>query len=140
MNHDVLTRAYLRHYAFLMRRYPHQQPTTIYHFAVLAVAALLSLALLALTAIGFWLASHILQTPVVPWNAPKWLILALSAMLVFLPGYFVDKKMEPFRFVGEDLIALYSTQGQRLRWWLTVLSILPLAAVVAACFAVLRIN
>jgi len=50
----------------------------------------------------------------------------------------VDKKMSPLRLVAEDVITFYSTPRQRFRWWLAVLSILPLAGIVAACFAALR--
>jgi len=73
MNHDLLSRIYLRHYAFLMRRYRGHPPSTIFHYATFGVSALLSTWLLATVAVGFWLASRVLGRPVAPWDAPDWL-------------------------------------------------------------------
>jgi len=138
MHHDLLTRLYLRQYAFLTRRYPRQPASAIYHYATLGVSALMSLAGLAILAFGFWVVSRVLHRPIVPWAAPDWLIVVGSLGLAFLPGIFIDKKMSPLRLVGQDLVTFYSAPGERLRWWLAVLSILPLTGVVAACFVALR--
>lgn len=138
MNHDLLTRLYLRQYAFLKRRYPRQPASAIYHFATLGVSALVSLAALAILALGSWVVSRLLNRPIVPWAAPDWLIVVGSVGLAFLPGVFIDKKMSPFRLVDQDVVTFYSAPGERLRWWVSVLSILPLAGVVAACFVALR--
>lgn len=138
MNHDLLTRLYLRQYAFLTRRYPRQPSSVIFHFATLGVSGLLSLAVLAAVALGFWVASYVLNRPITPWAAPDWLVGLGCLGVAFLPGMIVDKKMSPLRLVAEDVITFYSTPRQRFRWWLAVLSILPLAGIVAACFAALR--
>lgn len=138
MNHDLLTRLYLRQYAFLSRRYPRQPPSAIFHFATLAVSGLVSLAVLAISALGFWIVSRVLNRPIVPWDAPDWLIVVGSLGLAFLPGIFIDKKMSPLRLVDQDIVTFYSAPRERLRWWFTVLSILPLTGIVAACFVALR--
>jgi hypothetical protein len=138
MKHDLLTRLYLRQYAFLTRTRAHQTASARYHFATLAVSALVSLAGLAMLAFGFWFASRVLNKLIVPWAAPDWLILVVSSALVLLPGFYIDKKMSPLTFVDENVIAFYSAPSQRFRWWLGVLSILPLGGVVAACFGALR--
>jgi hypothetical protein len=140
MNHDLLTRLYLRQYAFLTRTHARQTASARFHFATLAVSGLVSLAGLAMLAFGFWIASRALNKPIVPWAAPDWLILVGSSALVLLPGIFIDKKMSRLRYVDEGVIAFYSTPGERLRWWLGVLSIFPLGGVVAACFGALRIG
>lgn len=140
MNHDLLTRLYLRQYAFLTRRYPRLPPSAIFHFATVGVSALLSLVILAAVALGFWIASRVLNKPVVPWAAPDWLIVVSCLGVAFLPGMFIDKKMSALRIVDQDLVAFYSTPRERLRWLLAVLSILPLTGVVVACFAALRLS
>jgi hypothetical protein len=138
MNHDLLTRLYLRQYAFLKRRYPGQSPSAIFHFATIGVSALVSLAGLALLAMGFWGISYMLGRIIVPWSAPRWLIAAGSLALAFLPGMIIDKKMSAYQTVRLDLITFYSTPRERLRWWLAVLSIVPLVGIVAVCFVSLR--
>lgn len=138
MNHDLLTRLYLRQYAFLTRRYPRQPASAIYHFATLGVSALVSLAGLATLALGFWVISRALNRPIVPWAAPDWLVVVGSLGLAFLPGVFIDKKMSSLRLVDKDLVTFYSEPQERLRWWLAVLSIIPLTGVVAVCFVALR--
>jgi hypothetical protein len=135
INHDFLTRVYLRHYAFLRRIYPHQPPTAVFHFATLGVSVLLSAALLAL---GFRLTSRLLHRPVAPWEAHDGVVIALSLGLVFLPGWFVDRRMQHLRVVDEELIMFFGARDQRLRWWLAVLLFIPLGRIVAACFAALR--
>jgi hypothetical protein len=138
IEHDFLTRLYLRQYAFLTRRYPRQPQSTIYHLATLGVSGLVSLAGLAVLAFGFWFVSRVLGRPITPWAAPNWLIAAGSLGLTLLPGLFIDKKMSPLRFVEQGLIAMYSEPRERRRWWMAVLSIVPLAGIVAACFTALR--
>ena len=138
IEHDLLTRLYLRQYAFLTRRYPRQSQSTIFHLATLGVSAFVSLAGLAALALGFWFISRVLGRPITPWAAPDWLIIAGSLGLAFLPGLLIDKKMSSIRFVERDLISMYSAPRERLRWWIAVLSILPLAVIVAACFVALR--
>jgi hypothetical protein len=138
MNHDLLTRLYLRHYAYLTNRYPHQPPATIFHFATLGVSALLSLALFATLALGFWIASSLLNRPITPWALPGWVIAFGCLVLAFLPGLIVDRKMSPLRVVGQELVEFYSKPEERFRWWLTIFSILPLTCIVAACFVALR--
>src|SRR3954465_406402 len=108
MSHDFLTRLYLRQYAFLTRRYPHQPPSAIFHFAAIGVSSLLSLAALAIVALGCWTASHVLGRLIVPWAGPNWLIFSGSLGLGFLPGIFVDKKMAVLRPVDQGLVAFYS--------------------------------
>ncbi len=139
MNHDLLTRIYLRHYAFLTRRYKSQPASAIYHLATLTVSALVSLAGLAILALGLWFIVRVLDLPVAIWAAPDWLAIGVSLSLAFLPGVFIDKKMFPLRVVDEDLIAFYSTPRERFRWWLALLSTVPLGAVVGACFGLLRV-
>jgi hypothetical protein len=51
---------------------------------------------------------------------------------------YIDRKMADLRTVGSDLIAVYSSRHQRVLWVLTMLSIIPLAAVIGFCFAALR--
>ncbi|MCW5574221.1 MAG: hypothetical protein KIT37_14460 [Steroidobacteraceae bacterium] len=138
MNHDLLTRLYLRQYAFLIRRYPRQPASAIYHYATLGVSALVSLAGLAILALSFWIISRALNRPIVPWAAPDWLVVVGSLGLAFLPGIFIDKKMSSLRLVDQDLVTFYSAPAERLRWWVAVLSILPLTGIVAACFVALR--
>jgi hypothetical protein len=96
------------------------------------------LALFAALALGFWLASSMLNRPITPWALPGWVIAFGCLVLAFLPGLIVDRKMSPLRIVDQELVALYSTPGERCRWWLTVLSILPLTSIVAVCFVALR--
>jgi hypothetical protein len=137
-DHDLLTRLYLRQYAFLRRRSPRQPPSATFHYATIGVSALMSLASLALLALGFWAISWVLNRLIVPWDAPEWLIVLASLCIAFLPGVFIDKKMSSFRDVDQHFIVFYSTPKQRFLWWLAVFSIFPLAGIVAACFASLR--
>lgn len=135
---DFLKQVYLRHYAFLRRLYPRQSAKAIYHFATLGISGLVSLALLALVAVACLAVSLIVQRPVLPWALPDAVLVAGCVGLAFLPGFAIDAKLRDLVYVNDDVLAFYSSDNQRLRWWLMVLAVLPLGAITAACFAVLR--
>lgn len=138
MKHDFLTQVYLRQYAFLVRGRPQISPRTAFHFSTLAVSGLMSLATLAILALALLILSRMLGRPVAPWSAPDWALVIVAAGIAFLPGMYIDRKMEAYRLVGSDLIAQYSTQRQRWLWLLTISSIIPLATITGLCFAAIR--
>jgi hypothetical protein len=134
----MLTRIYLRHYAYLTRIDPNRPLTGIYHLATLGVGWLLSLVTFAGIALGLLVISIAIQQPILPWAAPKWVVVGVCAGIAFLPGWFVDRKMLHLRVVEKDLLDFYGSRSQRIRWWLGFLSILPLSGIVAASFMLLR--
>lgn len=136
--HDLLTRVYLRHYAFLHRVYPRQSAQATYHFATLGISGLVSFTLVALTAAFSLAVSLILQRPVVPWALPDWALIAGVAGTVFLPGFVIDAKFRNVVEVNREVLEFYSSESKRMRWWLMVLSIPALGAITAACFGILR--
>ena len=138
MRHDVLTKMYLRQYAFLIRRSPRLSPGTAFHFSTLAVSGIASLAVLAALATTLWILSLVLGRSLAPWLLPNWALIVFAAGIAFLPGMYIDRKMAELRAVGSDLIAIYSSRHQRALWLLTMFSIIPLAAVIGFCFAALR--
>lgn len=135
---DFLKQVYLRHYAFLRRIYPRQSAKSIYHFATLGISGLVSLALLALVGVACLVVSLIVQRPVLPWALPDAVLVAGCVGLAFLPGFAIDAKFRNLVDVDDEVLAFYSSDSQRLRWWLMVLSVLPLGAITAACFGMLR--
>lgn len=134
----MLTRIYLRHYAYIARIYPSRSPLGIHHLTVLGVGWLVSLCIFAAMALGLLVASVVLARPIAPWSAPKWLLLAVIAAVMLLPGWHLDKRMLGSRRVDADVLSFYNSRSQRIRWWLGLLSILPLCGVIAACFAAIR--
>lgn len=138
MDHDMLTRIYLRHYAYLTRLYPNRPLTGIYHLATLGVGWLLSLVAFAGVALGLLIISIVIQEPILPWAAPKWVLVAVCVIIAFVPGWFVDREMRHLRIVEKDLLEFYGSRSQRIRWWLGLLSLLPLSGIIAASFALLR--
>jgi hypothetical protein len=140
VKHDVLTTMYLRQYAFLMRCSPRMSPGTAFHFSTLAVSGIASLAVLAAIAAALWISSLVLGQSLMPWLLPDWALIVCAFGIAFLPGLYIDRKMADLRIVESDLIALYSSRYQRVLWMLTILSVIPLAAIVGLCFAALRIG
>jgi hypothetical protein len=136
--HDLLTRMYLRHYAFLRRSYPRQSPRAIYHFATLGLSGLLSSALLALLAAASLAISLILARPVVPWTVPEWALIIGSAVIALVPGLAIDRRFRNLIDVNQETVEQYSSGAQRRQWWLMLLSIVPICGTVAVCFGVLR--
>lgn len=130
---------YLRHYAFLRRHYPRQPAKAIYHFATLGLSALLSLALLALLSAASLAVSLMLARPIVPWSLPDWALVVGAAALAFVPGWAIDVRFRTMVDVDPETIELFSSDENRRKWWLMALSILPISAVMGACFAVLRV-
>jgi hypothetical protein len=94
--------------------------------------------LLALVAVACLAVSLILQIPVLPWALPDAVLVAGCAGLAFLPGFAIDAKFRSLVDVNDEVLAFYSSDSQRLRWWLETLSVLPLGAITAACFGMLR--
>jgi len=135
---DLVTRMYLRHYAFLRLRYPEQPARVIYHSATLALSGQFSAALLALIAASFLAVSLIFARPVVPWVLPDWALIVGAATIVFVPGWVIDRRFNNLVDVDPETVGLYSSDEQRRSWWLMVLSILPTCGIVAACFGFLR--
>jgi hypothetical protein len=131
---------YLRQYAFLMRCSPRMSPGTAFHFSTLAVSGIASLAVLAAIAAALWISSLVLGQSLMPWLLPDWALIVCAFGIAFLPGLYIDRKMADLRIVESDLIALYSSRYQRVLWMLTILSVIPLAAIVGLCFAALRIG
>lgn len=138
MDHDLLSGVYFRHYAFLMRRYRDRSPSAIFHYATLGVSALLSTWLLAVVAVGFWLASLAVGRPIAPWNAPDWVVVLGSLTVVFLPSIYVDRRFHALRVLDDSIIEFFSSPRERWRWWLAAMSMIPSAGIVAACFAAIR--
>ena len=136
--HDLLTRMYLRHYAFLRLRYREQPTRVIYHFATLGLSGLISVALLALLAASSLVISLICARPVVPWTLPDWALIVGAATIVFVPGWVIDQRFEKLTDVSPEIVKLYGSGEQRRHWRLMVLSVLPLCAIAAACFGILR--
>lgn len=139
MDKDLLTGIYLRHSAFLVRRYPEQPSSAVFHFATLGVTVLVAAWLLAILALAFLVASQILGKPIAPWSAPIWLIAVASVALVFLPGIYVDRKFRSCS-VDTSLLENYNAPRERLLWWLLVLSLVLSAGIVAACFGAIRLS
>jgi len=131
---------YLRQYAFLMRWSPRMSTETAFHFSALAVSGIASLIVLAALAAALWISSQVLGRPLAPWLLPDWAFVLLAVAIALLPGIYVDRKMAGLRVVGSDLIAIYSSRHQRVLWLLTIVSIIPLAAIIGLCFAALRIG
>lgn len=138
VKHDVLTAMYLRQYAFLMRCSPRMLPGTAYNFSTLAVSGVVSLAVLTALVAVLWMSSLVPGQPLIPWLLPDWAWVVCAFAIAFLPGMYIDYKMAGLRTVGNDLIAMYSSRYQRVLWLLTILSIVPMAAVIGFCFAALR--
>jgi hypothetical protein len=131
---------YLRQYAFLMRCSPRMSPGTAFHFSTLAVSGIASLAVLAAIAGALWISSLVLGQCLMPWLLPDWALIVCAFGIAFLPGLYIDRKMADLRIVESDLIALYSSRYRGGVWMLTILSVIPLAAIVGLCFAALRIG
>lgn len=136
--HDLLTKMYLRHYAFLRRRYPRQPARAIYHLATLGLSGLLSCALLALIATLSLSLSVLVARPVVPWSLPDWALIIGSAAVAFLPGLAIDVRFRNLVDVNAGTVELYSSGAHRRWWWLMALSIVPICGTVAVCFGILR--
>lgn len=81
--HNLLTRMYLRHYAFVRRAYPRQSANAIYHLATLGLSGLASLAVLAFTAATSLVVSLFMQSPVAPWEFPNWVLIVGSAAIAW---------------------------------------------------------
>lgn len=136
--HDFLTRLYLRHYAFLRRRYPRQPARAIYHFATLGLSGLLSCALLALIAAASLSVSVLVARPIVPWSLPDWALIVGSVAIAFVPGLAIDVRFRNLVDVNEETVEVYSSDAHRRLWWLMVLAIVPMCGIMAFCFGVLR--
>jgi hypothetical protein len=113
-------------------------PRTAYHFSTLAISGVASVAVLASIATALWIFSLLLGRHLEPWLLPDWAQVNFAIGIAFLPGMYIDRKMEKFRIVDSELIAAYSSKRQRALWWLTIFSIIPLALIIGLCFAELR--
>lgn len=138
MKHDVLTRTYLRQYAFLMHCRPRTSPGAAFHFSTLAVSGIASLVVFTALAVALWISSLALGRTLAPWLLPNWAFAALALGIAFLPGMYVDRKMAGLRTVDSALLARYDSRHQRILWLLTIASIIPLTILAGICFVALR--
>jgi len=137
-DHDLLTRMYLRQYAFLRHRYPRQPARAIYHFATLGLSGLLSCALVALIALVLLAVSGLVARPVVPWSLPDWALIVGSVAVAFVPGLAIDARFRDMADVNAETVEAYSSGAHRRKWLLMVLSIVPICGTVAVCLGILR--
>jgi hypothetical protein len=129
---DFTTRMFVRDYAFLQAVRPHQSSQLTYNFALVATGLwLLAVAGVCLVLVNVLFADYIPDVLGLL-TTQKWLSFGQFALLAFLVNAYVEGKARPYQLgISTEILRRFSSPTERLKWWCTSLSIVPITGVLA---------
>lgn len=127
---DFTTRMFLRDYAFIEALHGKRSHEATFQYALLATSAWMTLLVVVVLTIVCVALQGVIPDAIQPWSAPYWVVALECVLVVGLVGAYVDRKVEPLRENGRPTgVDQFNTAAERLKWWATTLSAVPLAAV-----------
>lgn len=127
---------FLRDYAFIETLHENASHRTNCEFAVISMGGWVVLVEFTLVSAACLLFRDVIPPQLNLVTASKPVMLIECLAIVLSAAWFVESKARPFRATRPDNIDEFKTPPERLKWWLTVLSIVPITAALAGIFMV----
>jgi len=133
---DFVTRMFLRDYAFIETLSKNRSHHANCEFAAISVGAwVVALGFMLVTAVCLVL-RDVIPPPLNIATASKPVTFVECLAIVLGGAWFVENKIRPFRSARPDCIDDFKTPRERLKWWLTSLSIVAFVATLAGLLMV----
>ena len=126
---DFTTRMFLRDYAAIESLHRTGSHVMNFQFASYATSTWITLVLIVMFNVLCFASRGVIPLYIQPWSAPSWVLITELALLIFGTGYYIDRKLAPFKDNGRPAIVdEFRTPKERIKWWASLVAIPALCA------------
>jgi hypothetical protein len=133
---NFFERMFLRDYAFIETMHQDRSHHKNCEFAIISMGAWVVLVEFTLVAAACLLLREVIPPQLNIATAPKPILLAECIAIVLSGAWFVETVARPFKSARPANVDDFKVPQEQLKWWLTLLSIIPIVAAMAGVFMI----